>query len=120
MLDAGAFVALEKPGARVPKLLAALVRAKVPLATSGAVVAQVWRGGTGKQAPVAMLLPQVEVVPLDRMAGRLVGLLLGMSKQRDPADGHVVVIAHERGWPVLTSDPDDLRALDPKIDLLIA
>src|SRR3954467_15520275 len=38
-------------------------------------VAQVWRGGSGRQSPIAMLLAQVEVVPLDAREGKVVGML---------------------------------------------
>jgi hypothetical protein len=37
---------------------------RVPL-TNGGVIAQVWRGGNGKQVPVARLLASVDVVPVD-------------------------------------------------------
>jgi hypothetical protein len=33
-------------------------------------------------------------------------------------DVSVVVCARERGHAVVTSDPDDLRAIDPKLELL--
>ena len=60
ILDAGAFIAAERGEDDV----AALVRrerrhGRVPL-TNGGVVAQVWRGGNGKQVPVARLLASVD------------------------------------------------------------
>jgi hypothetical protein len=118
VLDAGAFIALERSSGHVTKLLARLVRASVPMVTSGGVVAQIWRGGAGRQAPLAMLLPQVEIVPLDGLEGKLVGMVLGASRTSDPVDGHVVVLARERGWPVLTSDESDLLAIDPGVELI--
>jgi hypothetical protein len=42
--------------------------------------------------------------------------MLGVSGTRDVVDAHVVFLARERGWPVLTSDTDDLRAIDPTIE----
>jgi hypothetical protein len=120
VLDAGAFIALEKPNGHVAKLLARLLRANVPLVTSGGVVAQVWRGGSGRHTPIGMLLPQVEVLALDLSQGKLVGMLLGVSGAADPVDGHVVLVARERGWPVLTSDENDLRAIDPEIAIVRA
>jgi hypothetical protein len=30
-------------------------------------------------------------------------------------DVRIVLLAQERGWPVLTSDPDDLLAIDPEL-----
>lgn len=100
------------------RLLARLLRASVPLVTSGGVVAQIWRGGAGRQAPLATLLPQIEVVALDGIEGRLVGMMLGASGARDPIDGHVVLLARDRAWPVLTSDVSDLLAIDPGIEII--
>ncbi len=118
MLDAGALIAVERRHGHATKLLARLLRARVPLVTSGGVVAQVWRGGAGCQAPVAMLLSQVEVVPLGSADGKLVGLMLGASATRDPVDGHIVLLARDRGWPVLTSDAPDLLAIDPNVEVI--
>jgi len=41
--------------------------------------------------------------------------MLGATGTRDPIDAHVVLLARERGWPVITTDPRDLRALDPTL-----
>jgi hypothetical protein len=73
ILNAGAFVAAERGNDDV----AALVKrerkhGRVPL-TNGGVIAQVWRGGNGRQVPVARLL---DVVPVDDELGRRAGLLL--------------------------------------------
>ena len=118
VLDAGAFIALERRNGHVTKLLARLVRAKVPLLTSGGVIAQIWRGGAGRQAPVAMLTTQLEVVAIDAVEGKLVGMVLGASGARDPIDAHVVLLARERSWPVLTSDVSDLEAIDPNVETI--
>ena len=120
VLDAGAFIALEGRSGHVTKLLARLLRANVPLVTSGGVVAQIWRGGGGRQAPVAMLLPQIEIVAIDGLDGKLVGMMLGASGARDPIDGHVVLLARDRAWPVLTSDASDLRVIDPGVETITA
>ena len=73
ILDAGAFIAAE----RGSKIVVALIKrerehGRVPL-SNGAVVAQVWRGGNGRQAPVAKLLASVEVIPVDDHLGRRAG-----------------------------------------------
>jgi hypothetical protein len=117
VLDAGAFIALERRSPFVTKLLARLVSRNVRLVTSGAVIAQVWRGGSGTQVPIAMLMRQVEVIALDCNEAKVVGTLLGASGTRDPADGHIVLIAQERHWPVLSSDEGDLKAIDPRVDV---
>lgn len=88
------------------------------MVTSGGVIAQIWRGGAGRQAPAAMLLSQIEVVAIDGLEGKLVGMVLGASRTRDPIDGHVVLLARERAWPVLTSDESDLLAIDPGLEVI--
>jgi hypothetical protein len=110
ILDAGAFVAAE----RGDRDLAALVKrerlaGRVPV-TCGGVVAQVWRGGQGKQAPLARLLAGVEVAPIDGSLGRRAGMLLARSGQSDAIDAAVVCLAGD-GDDILTSDPGDLRGL---------
>jgi hypothetical protein len=41
--------------------------------------------------------------------------MLGATGASDPIDAHIVLLARERDWPVLTSDPEDLLALDPSL-----
>jgi hypothetical protein len=73
-------------------------------------VAQVWRGGTGRQAPLARLLAGTDVTAVDDMLGRRAGVLLARSGQSDAVDATVVCLAGD-GDDILTSDPGDLRAL---------
>jgi hypothetical protein len=110
ILDAGAFIAAQRGEGDV----AALVRrerklGRTPL-THGGVVAQVWRGGHGKQALVAKLLGSVEIVPLDERLGRHAGMLLARSGGSDAIGAAVVCLAQD--WDdILTSDPGDLLDL---------
>ena len=92
-----------------------LVRARTPLVTSAGVVAQVWRGGAGTQVPIAFLLTRTTVVDLTAAVARVLGRMLGASGTRDPVDAHVVFLARERAWPVLTSDAEDLLRIDPTL-----
>ena len=110
VLDAGAFVAVE----RNDRDLIALIKAerlagRAPL-THGGVVGQVWRGGRARQASIARLLPGVEVRALDEPFGKRVGVLLGVAKATDVVDAGVVLLADD-GDEIYTSDPNDLRAL---------
>lgn len=84
-------------------------RGRAPV-TNGSVVAQVWRGGSGKQALVAHLLASVEVIPVDDRLGRRAGVLLGRSGTADVVDASVVCLAQD-GDDILTSDPADLLDL---------
>ncbi|MHB1431772.1 MAG: PIN domain-containing protein [Streptosporangiaceae bacterium] len=110
VLDAGAFVAVERGDRDVVALVKReRLAGRVPV-TSGGVVAQVWRGGGGRQVLVARLLAGVEVAPLDERLGRRAGALLGRSGCADAIDASVVCLAGD-GDDILTSDPGDLRAL---------
>ena len=88
--------------------------AGTPLVTSAGVVAQVWRGGQ-RQVPIAFLLQRTTVVDLTYAVARVLGLMLGTSRRSDPVDAHIVLLARERRWPVISSDTQDLLALDPTL-----
>jgi len=70
----------------------------------------VWRGGTGRQVPVARLLAGVDIAALDDGLGRRAGMLLARSGLADAIDSAVVCLAAD-GDDILTSDPGDLWAL---------
>jgi hypothetical protein len=76
--------------------------------------AQVWREGS-TQSPVRHVLRHTEVVDLSRDVARLLGKMLGATRTSDPIAAHVVHLARERGFPVLSSDPDDLLRVDPTL-----
>jgi predicted nucleic acid-binding protein len=117
VLDAGAFIALERRDRVMARLAQRFAREGTPLATSAGVVAQVWRGGHGAQVPIAFLLRQTQVFDLTASVAKTLGRILGITHTRDPVDAHVVLLARERGWPVVTSDPDDLHAIDPALQV---
>jgi hypothetical protein len=74
----------------------------------------------GEQQPrlrLAFRWKHLDVVDLTYSDGRLIGQLLAASDVSDVVDAHVVVLARERGWPVVTSEPDGLHRLDPKLAL---
>ena len=112
VLDAGAFIAAERRDERMVALVAELHKARIPLVTSAGVVGQVFRGGTGRQVPVSFLLRQTTVVDLTYAMARVLGRMLGSTKTSDVIDAHVVLLARERDWTVITSDPEDLRRID--------
>lgn len=115
VLDAGAFIAAERRDETMAHVIRGLHARRVPLVTSAAVVAQVWRGGGASQTPIAFLLRRTEVVDLTQAVARTLGRMLARSRTSDPIDAHVVWLAATRGWPVLTSDAADLRAVDPNV-----
>jgi hypothetical protein len=110
LLDAGAFLAVERHDRDVVALIKAELTANRAPKTHGGIVAQVWRGGAGRQAPLARLLPGVDVVPLDVELGRSAGMLLKAARAVDAIDAALVAVAGD-GDDILTSDVDDLRAL---------
>jgi hypothetical protein len=116
VLDAGAFVAVERGDRELVALIKAERLAGRSPRTHGGVVGQAWRGGRGRQTPIARLLPGVEVHPLDDALGRRAGVLLGRSGGRDVVDAAVVLLACD-GDAILTSDPGDLVDLAAHADL---
>ena len=119
-LDAGALIAVERRSRWVE---AAVRRARlhgwvvhvVPEA-----LAQVWRGGP-RQARLAAFLSSegVEVPVYDAETARAVGHLAGLSGHPDVVDVHVVLHALLHDLTVLTSDPDDLRAVHPSVRVVV-
>jgi hypothetical protein len=115
VLDAGAFIALERRNRTLVALVELLTKEEVPLVTSAGVVAQVWRSGSRRQVPIAFLLRRTHVFALDHAVARTLGRMLGQTGTSDPVDAHVVLLARERSWPVLTSDAADLLTIDPTL-----
>ena len=110
VLDAGALVALERNDRDMwGRLRVALSDGVAPI-THGGVVAQVWRGGAGRQIPLARALKGVRVVPLDGALGRRAGVLLSRARMKDAVDAAVVALVRD-GDSIATSDPDDIGAL---------
>jgi hypothetical protein len=110
ILDAGALVAVERADRDTIALIKhELLEGRTPV-THGGIVGQVWRGGTGRQANLARLLPGLDVSALDDTLGRRAGVLLGRAGMTDVIDAGVVLLASD-GDMLLTSDPSDLEPL---------
>ena len=110
ILDSGALIELESDDRRMWRRLKGALLAADPPRTHGGVVAQVWRGGTGRQARLATALQAVEIVPLDAGLGRQAGVLLARSGLSDAIDAALVAMA-DHGDQIVTSDPGDLAFL---------
>ena len=74
------------------------------------VVAQAWRNGRGRQARLARLLRNVEIVDVGLDLARRAGELLGRSATADSIDAMVVLVAEDED-AILTTDPDDIARL---------
>ncbi len=109
VLDAGAFVAIERRDRKIGAMLRVLQQRRVPLWTSAAVVAQVWRNGR-KQALLAKALAGVGVRALGDGDAKHAGELLASAHMHDVIDAHIA-LAVDDGDYVLTSDPDDIARL---------
>lgn len=118
--DSGALLAFE---ARDRRLAVLVQRAKDlgrPIVVPAGVLAQVWRGLGPRQARLSILLSSrcVSVQDLTRSRAEAAGQLCGWSGTSDVVDASVVVAAWMNGRVVVTSDPDDLRRLDPSLTLV--
>jgi predicted nucleic acid-binding protein len=118
VLDSGALIALERRDRRMVALADEIVRNRVSAYVPAGVVAQVWRGSP-RQHAIARLLQAdaVRIDPLDDELAFRIGARLAATGSSDVVDGHVALLARRTGGKVLTSDPDDIRALD--LDLTI-
>jgi hypothetical protein len=114
VLDAGAFVAVERGDRDVIALVKRERLAGRAPVTNGGVVAQIWRGD--RQAPIARLLAGVDVTPIDDGLGRRAGMLLARTGRADAIDAAMVCLAAD-GDDILTSDPGDLRILAETADV---
>lgn len=110
ILDAGALLAIERDDRATAARLRVAERNGIGLRSNGAVIAQVWRERSGRQAKLARLLRAVEVIAVDRHLGQQAGVLSGRAASGDAVDATVVAIA-DAGDRILTSDPQDIQAL---------
>jgi hypothetical protein len=118
-LDAGALIALDRNDRRVVVLLARARETGARVTIPATALAQAVRR-PDRQVRLARLIrqPATDVIPLDRVDATNVGRLLAASGTSDIADAHVVICARRSNQQVVTSDPGDLRALDPALWLI--
>ena len=109
VLDAGGLIGIERDDRRVAGLIELGRRAGANLVTVAPVVAQAWRGGA-RQARLARWLPMIDTRLTGLFEAKAAGELLAASSTRDAVDA-LVALAAVPGDQLLTSDPDDLRAL---------
>jgi predicted nucleic acid-binding protein len=119
-LDSGGLIALDRDDRRVLVLLARAKETGARVTVPATALAQAIRQPQ-RQARLARLVrqPTTDVVALDRVDATNVGRLLSASATADIVDAHVVICARRAGQQVVTSDPDDLRRLDPGVGLVI-
>ena len=119
VMDAGALIALDRGDKRMIALLdRALTQGRAFRVPAG-VVGQAWRDGRVQVALGRFLRSEeVEIVPLDDQLARSCGELCAATNLTDVIDASVVILARERRDPIVTSDPNDLRRLDPTAQII--
>lgn len=118
-LDAGGLIAVDRNDRAVIVLLARAAETGARVTVPAGALAQAVRRPE-RQVRLARLVrqPTTDVVSLDRVDATNVGRLLAASGTADVVDAHVVICARRANQRVITSDPDDLRLLDPTIEVL--
>lgn len=118
-LDAGGLIALDRDDRRVVVLLARARETGAQVTVPAPALAQAIRRPE-RQVRLSRLIrqPGTDVIALGRVDATHVGRLLAASRTSDIVDAHVVICARRAGQPVVTSDPGDLRQLDPALQLI--
>lgn len=119
-LDAGALIALDRPSraAMMIELIDQALSRNATLAVPVGVIAQSWR--SDRQVRMARLLKsfEAEIVLITEASARAVGIMCARTGHCDVIDVHVALCAAERNHAVVTSDPDDLARVDPRLPLI--
>lgn len=121
VLDAGALIGIERRSPRMQEIVRAARERGAGLVIPTSALAQVVRSG-GRQANLRRFLADsyLRFAVLDYPAALRVGALLGEAGAGDVVDAAVVVCARELALaPIVTSDPADLRKLDPVVPLIV-
>ena len=118
VFDTGVLIALEGADRRLAVLLARARELQQPILIPAGVLAQAWRDGA-RQVRLARLIraSHVRIVDLTAVQARAAGELCGRRDTSDVIDASVVIVARSAQAFVATSDPDDLKHLDPELTL---
>lgn len=118
-LDAGALIALDRGDKRLIALLQRALAQHLKLRVPSGVVGQAWRDGRVQVTLARFLrIEEIEIIPLDEQLARACGELCGATDTADIIDASVVILARERRDHIVTSDPRDLRRLDPTCPII--
>lgn len=118
-LDTGALIAIERADPRMQALLDEAHAAGLSIDIPAGTLAQAWRAGPRRARLARTLhLPNVIVPALDEPKAKAAGILCGQSGTNDPIDASVVLNARQRDHTVITTDPTDLRRLDPQLRIM--
>ena len=115
--DAGALIAIERRDAEMTGFHRGIVKSGIKPVVPAGVLAQVWRGGSGRQVPLARALKQCTIEPLDEGLAKQVGEAGKRLSSPDVVDISVVISALSRGDQVFTSDPDDIERISNSLNV---
>jgi hypothetical protein len=118
VLDTGALIAFERGDARMRALVREVLKEGIRMLVPAGALGQA-RRGAARQAPLRALMkgPTTSVPALDQLLAEAAGVLCGRAGTADVIDASVVLVARRERAVVFTSDPDDLRRLDPGLRL---
>ena len=117
--DAGGLIALDRNDRRVIALLARATELGMRATIPATALAQAIRN-PARQTRISRLARQssTDLIALNGPDATAVGLLLAETATADIVDAHVVICAQRTGQVVVTSDPGDIRRIDPKLRLV--
>jgi hypothetical protein len=114
--DAGALIAVDRDDRRIAVLIGRATERGGTVTVPATALAQVIRAPQRQVRLMRFIRRRsTRVVALDGAVAPRVGRLLAVSGTSDVVDAHVVVCARGAGQTVITSDPGDLRLLDPTL-----
>lgn len=118
-VDAGGLIALDRGDRSVIVLLTRATEMGARVTVPAGALAQAMRQPE-RQVRLARFIrqPNADVIALDRVDATNVGRLLAATGTADVIDAHVVICARRAGQHVMTSDAEDLRRLDPQLDVI--
>jgi predicted nucleic acid-binding protein len=118
-LDAGALIAFERRDQSARLLMHKINRSDREVRIPAGVLAQAWRAHPRQHGLAVLLgLDNVTVVPLDEKTALACGALLAATGGADVTDASVAICARMHGDVVVTSDPHDIAALDPGLEIV--
>ena len=119
VFDAGGLIALERNDRRVFSILDTALEDGDRIIVPATALAQVIRDPARQVRLWRMIqFDKTEVILLDGSQAQAVGALLARTSTSDITDAHVVICAQTAGYAIVTSDPLDLKRLDPTLRLI--
>ena len=109
--DTGALIAYEKGRSRMIAIHKSAMDSNIKPVVPAGVLAQAWKGGSGSQAPLAKMLKQCRVEPLEEDLAKQVGTASAQTSFNDVIDISVVMSTASRGDRIVTSDKSDITKI---------